>query len=450
MENLELVILNALCHNEQFLRQVIPHVKPEYFSGPHRIIYELILDFTIKYNKLPTSITLDIEYRNSDHINRNDRNEILEIIKSLAEPAAVDLEWLLNSSEKFCQDRAINLAIMKSVEIIDGNDKTLSNGAIPEILSKALFVSFDSSVGHSYINNSNDRYEFYHKKETKIPFDIDILNKITNGGVTKKTLNIILAGVHVGKSLGLCHMAAATLASGKNALYITMEMAEEMIAQRIDANLFDVSINDIENLSKNSFDSKIKGITSKSKGDLIIKEYPTGSAHVGHFRALIMELKQKKNFTPDIIFIDYMNICASSRIKGGLSGSVNTYSLVKSIAEEIRGLAVEFNVPIWTATQVTRCLSLDSIITMYNGTMKRLDELKLNDQLLSTDSKMVTVENIWHNDNTKLYEITLENGKTIKCSGNHIWPTDCGMKSIDSGLSVSDSLFCEQRKHLYK
>ena len=354
MESLELIILSNLIHNESFVRRAIPHIKSEYFNGQHRVIYDLILEFVSKFNKLPNSTTLDIDYRASDNIDRNDRNEILHTIKSLSEYTPVDMDWLLIETEKFCKDRAINLAIIEAVSIIDGKNPTLATGAIPELLAKALAVSFDSSVGHSYIGDSEDRYEFYHRKETKIPFDIDILNKITNGGVTKKTLNIILAGVHVGKSLGLCHMAAAALASGKNSLYITLEMAEERIAERIDANLFDVNIKDISNLSKNSFDNKIKGITSKSKGDLIIKEYPTGAAHVGHFRALLMELKQKKNFVPDIIFIDYMNICTSSRIKGGLSGSVNTYSLIKSIAEEIRGLAVEFNVPIWTATQLNR------------------------------------------------------------------------------------------------
>lgn len=353
-ENLESTIINNLVHNELFTRKVLPHIKPEYFNSQNRILYELILGFLVKYNKLPNSNVLDIEFRNSEHINCKERNDILLTIKNLDRPVPVENEWLLDSTEKWCKDRAVNIAIMEAVSIIDGVDTTQAEGAIPSILSKALSISFDTNVGHDYINDAAARYEFYHRKEDKISFDIDMFNIITNGGVTRKTLNIILAGIHVGKSLGMCHLAAADIASGHNALYITMEMAEERIAERIDANLFDIEINKIINLSKESFDNKIKGIVKKSCGNLIIKEYPTASAHVGHFRALLMELKMKKNFIPDVIYIDYLNICASSRIKGGLSGSVNTYSLNKAIAEEIRGLAVEFNVPIWTATQVTR------------------------------------------------------------------------------------------------
>lgn len=459
MESLELIILSNLIHNESFVRRAIPHIKSEYFNGQHRVIYDLILEFVSKFNKLPNSTTLDIDYRASDNIDRNDRNEILHAIKSLSEYTPVDMDWLLIETEKFCKDRAINLAIIEAVSIIDGKNSTLATGAIPELLAKALAVSFDSSVGHSYIGDSEDRYEFYHRKETKIPFDIDILNKITNGGVTKKTLNIILAGVHVGKSLGLCHMAAAALASGKNALYITLEMAEERIAERIDANLFDVNIKDISNLSKNSFDNKIKGITSKSKGDLIIKEYPTGAAHVGHFRALLMELKQKKNFVPDIIFIDYMNICTSSRIKGGLSGSVNTYSLIKSIAEEIRGLAVEFNVPIWTATQLNRtgysnsdadmtdtseCIYINEMVTLRNGSFKTMNDINIGDQILAND-EFKTVMFKHHNKMKDCVRITTESGKSIIVSKQHIFPTKnsagiISRCSVSTGLMIGDKL----------
>ena len=504
MENLDLLILNNLCNNELFVRRAIPHIKPEYFMGQYRVIYDLILDFISHYNKLPTSITLDISYRNSEAISRQDCNEILSVIKTLSDSMEVDLDWLLDSTEKWCQSRAINLAIMKSVSIIDGTDTTQAQGAIPDILSKALSVSFAAAVGHDYTEDGEARYDAYHRVEDKISFDIDMLNKITNGGVTRKTLNVLMAGcvhpdtlistkifienedpvertvrianldqylkdglklhvdspdgwvpvidfidkglwqehilmlasgaivrcnenhlfetvdgwqmakdlvykkqaylthtgyeigiVHVtdnqipivditidsenhryytngvsshntgvGKSLAMCHLAAASLAAGRNVLYITLEMSEEKIAERIDANLFDVDIKQLVNLSKESFARKVAGIKSKTLGKLIIKEYPTASAHVGHFRALLSELKLKKNFVPDVIFIDYLNICASSRIKGGLSGAINSYSLVKSIAEELRGLAVEFNVPVWSATQSSRQSQLASDVEL--------------------------------------------------------------------------------------
>jgi archaellum biogenesis ATPase FlaH len=302
---------------------------------------------------LPNSAALEIEFQNSDHVTRNDANEILTLIRELDKEEKVDDQWLIDSTEKWCKDRAVYLAIMESIEIIDGKKKDKAEGAIPEILSDALGVSFDSNVGHDYIENSDERFDFYHKKEDKMPFDLEMLNTITKGGVGRKTLNIILAGTGVGKSLAMCHFAAAAMSEGKSVLYITLEMAEEKIAERIDANLFDIDIGDIENLPKDLFDSKMKKIQSKTQGKLIVKEYPTAVAHAGHFRALLDELRLKKDFKPDVIFIDYLNIAASSRMKG-LGGAINSYSFVKAIAEELRGLAVEFNVPIWSATQVTR------------------------------------------------------------------------------------------------
>tara|TARA_B110000459_G_scaffold112046_1_gene124203 strand:+ start:1984 stop:3189 length:1206 start_codon:yes stop_codon:yes gene_type:complete len=276
-----------------------------------------------------------------------------EVVDTIKVPVKDDDVWLLEQTETWCQDRAIYLAIMKSIEIIDGRDEQQTKNALPEILSNALAVSFDTNIGHDYVGSADARYEFYHTAEEKLPFDLDKFNSITKGGLPKKSLNIALAGTGVGKSLFMCHCAAGAMTDGKNVLYLTMEMSEERIAERIDANLFNVPIDQLENLSKKMFDDKVKKISSKTNGQLIIKEYPTGSAHVGHFRALLNELKLKKDFAPDIIFIDYLNICASSRIKG-LSGGVNTYSLIKSIAEEIRGLAVEYNVPIVSATQTTR------------------------------------------------------------------------------------------------
>ena len=352
-KDLQTIILNNLLYNEDFTRKALPHLKIEYFEGHNAPVYKLILSFVSTYNKLPNSAALEIEFQNSDHVTRNDANEILTLIRELDKEEKVDDQWLIDSTEKWCKDRAVYLAIMESIEIIDGKKKDKSEGAIPEILSDALGVSFDSNVGHDYIENSDQRFDFYHRKEDKMSFDIEMLNTITKGGVGRKTLNIILAGTGVGKSLAMCHFAAAAMSEGKSVLYITLEMAEEKIAERIDANLFDIDIGDIENLPKDLFDSKMKKIQSKTQGKLIVKEYPTAVAHSGHFRALLDELRLKKDFKPDVIFIDYLNIAASSRMKG-LGGAINSYSFVKAIAEELRGLAVEFNVPIWSATQVTR------------------------------------------------------------------------------------------------
>ena len=352
-KDLQTIILNNLIYNENFTRKSLPHLKVEYFEKFNAPVYKLILSFISTYNKLPNSAALEIEFQNSDHVSRNDANEVLSLIRALDKEEKVDDTWLIDSTEKWCKDRAVYLAIMESIEIIDGKKSDKSEGAIPEILSDALGVSFDSNVGHDYIENSDERFAFYHKKENKMPFDIEMLNTITKGGVGRKTLNIILAGTGVGKSLAMCHFAAAALTEGQSVLYITLEMAEEKIAERIDANLFDVDIGDIENMPKELFDTKVKKIQSKTQGKLIVKEYPTAVAHAGHFRALLEELKMKKDFKPDVIFIDYLNIAASSRMKG-LGGSINSYSYVKAIAEELRGIAVEFNVPIWSATQVTR------------------------------------------------------------------------------------------------
>jgi len=341
-----------LTNNEDFLRKALPHIKKEYFEDQHKAVYDIFLQFVTKYNKLPTPAILEVEFQESEYSNRPIANETLALIKSLHDDNAVETEWLIESTEKWCKDRAVYLALMESISIIDGNtDK--AEGAIPDILTKALSVTFDTNVGHDYFENVEERYEYYHQKEDKIPFNIELLNTITKGGVPRKSLNIILAGTGVGKSLAMCHFAADALAQGKNVLYITLEMAEEKIAERIDANLFDVDIAKITDLSKDAFINKAHLANKKTHGKLIIKEYPTAVAHVGHFRSLLSELKMKKKFSPDVIYIDYLNICSSSRVKG-LGASINTYSLIKAIAEEIRGLAVEYNVPIWSATQVTR------------------------------------------------------------------------------------------------
>ena len=345
-------ILNHLLNNEEFCRRVIPYIKKEYFEGSHKTVFDLILSFVNKHNKLPTSKVLHLELRK---INAPEDilNNAAALINEIQSKSDVDTEYLIRESEKWCRDKAVYNAIMESIQIIDGKDNVRTEGAIPDILSTALGVSFDQAVGHDYIDNSEERYEFYNTKESRISFDLDYFNKITKGGLPNKTLNIALAGTGVGKSLFMCHCAASVLQQGKNVLYITMEMAEERIAERIDANLMDLPIEQLQRISKDAFESKIQKIATASIGKLIIKEYPTGAAHTGHFRALLNELKMKKNFKPDMIYIDYLNICASSRMRG-LGGSINSYSYIKAIAEELRGLAVEFNVPIVSATQTTR------------------------------------------------------------------------------------------------
>ena len=352
MTNLSRLILKKVCNDEHFARKALPFIKPDYFEGNEKHAYELVLDFITEYNALPSKSSLQIEFVNSAK-NVEANQEVINVINDIIVDENVDEKWLIENTEKFCKDRALFLGIMKSISIIDGKEKELDQGAIPDILTKALQVSFDRNVGHDYIDDSDCRFDYYHRVEDRMPFDLQMLNTITGGGITNKTLNIILAGTGVGKSLAMCHFASAALDQGKNVLYITLEMAEEKIAERIDANLMDVDIQNLNTLSKTQFNSAIDKIKSKTRGRLVVKEYPTAAAHSGHFRALLNELELKKDFKPDVVYIDYLNICASSRIKG-LGGSVNTYHMVKAIAEEVRGLAIEFNIPIWSATQVTR------------------------------------------------------------------------------------------------
>jgi replicative DNA helicase len=338
--------------NEEYMRRVLPFIKPEYFEGVYQQLFREIAKYVAKYNKLPTNETFKIELDESSTLNDNQYQEAIEIIPEIFKNETVDEQWLYEKTEKWCQDRALFNAVMESISIIDGKHKTLTKNALPDILTKALSVTFDTNIGHDYLEDVERRYEFYHTQEDKIPFDIDLLNEITKGGLSNKSLNIALAGTGVGKSLFMCHIAANAMSQGKNVLYITMEMSEERIAERIDANLLNLPIDQIENLSKDIFATKIDKLRSKTNGKLIIKEYPTGAGNANHFRALMHELKLKKGFVPHIVFIDYLNICASSRMKMG--NSVNSYTYIKSIAEELRGLAVEFNLPIVSATQTTR------------------------------------------------------------------------------------------------
>ena len=350
-ERIEETILRNLIYNEQYYRKVVPFIKADYFQEYHeKIVFEEIADFAAKYDKVPTKEVLTINLQNRGDLTEETFKDSVQGINSLSDDW-VDYDWLLDATEKWCQDRAIYLALMQSIKIADGGDKKFTKGAIPSILQDALAVSFDEHIGHDYIEQSSDRYEFYHRKEEKIPFDLEKFNFITKGGLPNKTLNIALAGTGVGKSLFMCHMAGSALTQGYNVLYITCEMAEEKIAERIDANLLNVSVKDIIDIPEVLFRSKVQEISKKTQGKLIIKEYPTASAHAGHFRALLNDLQLKKDFKPDLIFVDYLNICASVRYKGAI---VNSYTYVKAIAEELRGLAVETNLPIISATQTTR------------------------------------------------------------------------------------------------
>jgi archaellum biogenesis ATPase FlaH len=349
---IEQQILSNLIHDEHYCRKVIPFLKREYFSDrKESVIITEIIEFFNKYNKSLTPEILAIEVSNAKGVTDKEVGDVGEYIKTLVK-APVNEDWLLTSTEKFCKDRAVYLAIMNSIKIFEGKDPVHGQDAIPHLLSDALAVSFDSHVGHDYLDDFADRYDFYHRIEEKIPFDLDMFNKITKGGLSRKTLNIALAGTGVGKSLFMCHVAAGALTAGRNVLYITMEMSEERIAERIDANLLNLTMDELKVVDKDIFESRIDKLKKKTQGKLIVKEYPTASAHAGHFRALLEELKLKREFVPDIVFIDYLNICSSQRMKAG--ANVNSYTFVKAIAEELRGLAVEYNVPIVSATQTTR------------------------------------------------------------------------------------------------
>jgi len=352
MDRIENIILRNLVFKEEYLRKVLPFIQPDYFSNrEEKIVFEQIARYVVDYNSLITKEILSIEVENRTDVTQEELVGINKIINSL-EDAECDFEWLTDTTEKWCRDRAIYLALMESIQIANNDDPKKTRDAIPDILSKALSVSFNRNVGHDYLEDYEKRYELYHRKEDKISFDLDYFNKITKGGLPNKTLNIALAGTGVGKSLFMCHLASSVLLQGRNVLYITLEMAEERIAERIDANLLNVNIQEIIDLPKQMFETKVTNLAKKTQGSLIIKEYPTASAHSGHFKALLNELALKKSFKPDIIFIDYLNICSSSRYKG--NGNINSYSYIKAIAEELRGLAVEFNVPIVSATQTTR------------------------------------------------------------------------------------------------
>ena len=351
---IENVIFGNLINNEEYARKVIPFLQSDYFSDQvDRTVFDLITDYVNKYNSFPTKTALDIDLNEKTGLTEDQFKRAKDLVSTLDKSEQKDMDWLVDSTEKFCKDKALYNALMQSIQIVDDNKKdSISVGAIPKILQDALGVSFDNSIGHDFLDDADARYEFYHRKEVRIPFDLDFFNKITQGGLPRKTLNIALAGTGVGKSLFMCHSAAQNLMSGLNVLYITMEMAEERIAERIDANLLGVTLDELKDLPQAIYYKLIGRVRDRAKGKLIVKEYPTATAGSANFRHLLNELNLKKNFVPDIIFIDYLNICASSRIKAG--SNVNSYTYIKAIAEELRGLAVEFNVPIVSATQTTR------------------------------------------------------------------------------------------------
>ena len=353
MIDLEKTILRNILTNEEFMRKVLPFVQKEYFEGVYKELFSQVVAYVAKYNKLPSQEAFKIEVDSLQTLTEETYKHAMDIIPDVFTHKEENQQWLYDTTEKWCQDRALHSAIMESITILDGKHKKLTKNSLPDLLQNALAVCFDTNVGHDYLVNVEERYDFYHEQEERIPFDLDFFNRITKGGLPNKTLNIALAGTGVGKSLFMCHCAASALSQGYNVLYITMEMSEERIAERIDANLMGVAIDQLENMSKSMFTDRVQKIADKTKGKLIIKEYPTGQAHSGHFRALLNELKLKKSFKPELVFIDYLNICSSSRMKG-MGGAINSYSYIKAIAGEVRGLAVEFDVPIMSATQTTR------------------------------------------------------------------------------------------------
>ena len=437
---LERVIFSSLIYREEYGRKVIPFLKSEYFHDPSdKVLFDLIDAYVGKYNRFPNVEALAIEL-NAISVNQQLYDSTNETLSSLENNETTDIEWLTDQTEKFCQEKAVYNALMKSIQILDGKDEKINKGMVPQLLAESLAVSFDTNIGHDYFENSQERYEYYIRTEDRIPFSLHYMNLITKGGFAKKTLNILMAGTNVGKSLAMCNFAASNLLLGKNVLYITLEMAEEEIAKRIDANVLDIPMDDFEKLPENIFQKKIERIKGKTAGKLIVKEYPTSSGGAANFRHLLNELRLKKNFTPDIIYIDYLNICMSSRVKQG--GSVNSYTYIKAIAEELRALAVEFEVPIVSATQTTRggfCLTLDTKVETENKGICNLSDVVVGEKILS-DNGWNTVTNIYPIQKKKVFKITTKSGKTVLCSEDHIFPTADGEKSIKNGLKIGNIL----------
>ena len=446
MERLEDTILKNLLYNDDFVRKSLPYLKGEYFlEHTDNILFEEINKFIQKYNISPTKESLIIELNENTKLQEDQFKSLVERLGKYDESKNERLEtdWLIDTTEQFCQDKAIYNAVLESISIIDGQKKTEKDkGAIPAILSDALAVCFDPHIGHDYIEDAEERYDSYHRVEQRIPFDLEYFNKITSGGLPNKTLNVAMAGTGVGKSLFMCHMASSCLSQGFNVLYITLEMAEEKIAERIDANLMNITLDDLKQLPKDLYDRKVASISKVTDGKLIVKEYPTAAANTNHFRNLLSELKLKRQFVPQIIFVDYLNICSSARLKQG--ANVNSYTFVKSIAEELRGMSVEYNLPIVSATQTTRsgfCLDLNTIVTTERGD-KIIKDIQIGDNLLTSDGKYNEVKTVFPIKEKKMFKVKTESGKEINCSEDHLFPIETGEeKNIKNGLKIGDKLF---------
>lgn len=448
MISIESSIVKALLYDEEYARTVVPHLKPEFFDGHYKEIFVTYNDIFEKYHKIPTveALVIGLKGKNvPEETFESAIQELSECYKSKDE--SVDTKWLVDETEKYCVDKALFNAIYQSISILEGNDKKLDKHAIPTILDEALSVSFDTTVGSDYFEDLEKRLDYYTNPDSKLPFPLNALNILSNNGLPPKTLSAVLAFTNTGKSALMCYLSGEYLKAGKNVLYITLEMSEEAVQERVDANLMDMKTDEFKNknLNKDLIRSKMAELRKRTTGRFIVKEYPTGAGHVGHFRHLLRELQQKKKFKPDIIFVDYINICASSRYKTGTG--VNSYTLVKSIAEELRGLAVEQNLPIFTATQTNRdaannqspdmtatseCLTLDTVVITNKG-KKQIKDVNVGDKLLGSDG-FVTVSMVHHPKTKRVYEIKTKSGKVIRCSADHVFPTNNGRLSIKSGL----------------
>ncbi len=450
---LEKTILSNLIYNEEFCRKVFPYIKEEYFEDPSvKKIFSTFSDYVTEYKSPPSIEALKILIDKRKDLNEQAFKDINTNVDELKVDNDTNQEWLVKETEKFCQDKDLYNSIRKAILILDGQDKQYDKGSIPQLLSDSLGISFDTNIGHDFLEDFDSRFEFYHRKEERLPFDIELLNKITKGGLPNKSLSVFLAETGAGKTLVMCHMAAANLMYGKNVLYITMEMAEERIAERIDANLLDVALDDLREMSLETYQRKINRLKDKTPGKLIIKEYPTGSASAGHFRYLLNDMKMKLDFVPDIIFIDYLNLCTSFRLKG--ANAANSYTIIKSIAEELRGLAMEFDLPVVSATQANRsaygnsdidltntseCIFSDEKVEKRDGTLIKIKDVKPGDQIKSNDGYK-TVMFAHHEKIKKCFKITTKSGKSIVCSGDHVFPTDSGRISINTGLEIGNKL----------
>lgn len=447
--SVEIQVLRGLLCDEKYLRKVMPFIKHEYFSREANIVFSLISNFATKYNKLPNLEALGVELE-LKKLNESDFDASVDILESISTSDDCAHEWLVDKTEEWIKERALHIALFKSVEIVDGDDKEHSPHHIPELLKDALNICFDPNVGHDYINSAEERHEYYTNPENKIEFGIKAFNDLTNGGVTKKSLTAYLAGTGIGKTVMMCSESAYHLINNRNVLYVTFEMAEELIAKRIDANLMNIDINKFETIEKDKFMGRMSRINEKTQGQLIVKEYPTGSAHAGHIRALLEELKMKKNFIPDIVYFDYLGIAASSRYRGG---SENSYGYVKAIAEEFRGLAVEYDFAGFTGHQTNRsgynttdldmtatadCLAPETEVICPDG-KKQLKDVEVGDRVLGSDG-FVTVSIVHHPKTKKVYKIKTKSGKTITCSADHVFPTEEGRISINSGLQKGHKL----------